>query len=63
MRDTLKFAAMLLVAALIWTVVNPVRIIVSVIVTMFPLVIVGIVLYLAFAGYNEFFVHKDEEEV
>ena len=62
MRDTLKFAAMLLVAALIWTVVNPVRIVVYMIVTAFPVVMIAGILYLAFAGYNQFFVHQDEEE-
>lgn len=63
MRDTLKFAAMLLVAALIWTVVNPVRIVVYIIVTAFPVVMIAVVLYLAFAGYNEFVRQDEEEEV
>jgi len=40
MKDTLKFAAMLMAAALIWMIVNPVEIMVSLIVTAFPAVMI-----------------------
>lgn len=40
MKDTMKFAAMLLVAALIWQIVNPVEIMVGLIVTAFPAVMI-----------------------
>lgn len=36
MKDTLKFTAMLMVAALVWLIVNPVEIVVGLIVTAFP---------------------------
>jgi hypothetical protein len=40
MKDTLKFTAMLMVAALVWLIVNPVEIVVGLIVTAFPAVMI-----------------------
>ncbi len=54
MKDVLKFTAMLCVAALIWMVVNPIHILVSAIVTMFPLVMITLSVGLAVAGYRTY---------
>jgi hypothetical protein len=62
MRDTVKFAIMLMAAAFIWMVVNPIHVIVSVIVAAFPVVMIFGAAGLAVAGYRMYQQRTQEED-
>jgi predicted RND superfamily exporter protein len=62
MKDVFKFAIMLMAAAFVWMVVNPIHILVSLIVAAFPVVIIFGAAGLAVAGYRIYQQKAQEED-
>ena len=62
MKDVMKFAIMLMAAAFIWTVVNPVHILITVLVAAFPIAIIFGVAAVAVIGYRSYQSRTQEED-
>jgi hypothetical protein len=62
MKDVVKFAIMLMAAAFIWMVVNPIHILVSIIVAAFPVVIIFGIAAAAVIGYRSYQDRNQEED-
>lgn len=62
MKDTLKFAIMLMACAFVWTVINPVHILVTLLVAAFPVAIIFGVAAVAVIGYRSYQSRTQEED-